>query len=123
MPSGRSLSYFRPFIGEGRFGEELKYLSGAEYNNKVWLSTFGGKLVENIIQAESRDVLGEGLLQADADPGLEVVGHVHDEAITLADEGDSTALSRLITHMPAPLSWCDAPIRAAGWEGKLYKKD
>jgi len=123
LPSGRSLSYFRPFIGEGRFGEELKYLSGAEYNNKVWLSTFGGKLAENIIQAESRDVLAEGLLRADEDPDLELIGHVHDEGITLANADDRTALSRLITYMTSPLSWCDAPIRAAGWEGALYKKD
>jgi len=44
LPSGRSLAYYRPFVGDGRYGRELRYLSGAEYGNKIWLSSYGPKL-------------------------------------------------------------------------------
>lgn len=123
LPSGRSLAYFKPHLAEGRFGTEMRYLSGAEYNNKVWLSTYGPKLFENIVQAISRDVLAGGLMRSDA-AGMDIVLHVHDEIAAEADEDDDQALPTLIECMTRKLPWCaDAPIKAAGWEGKLYRKD
>lgn len=123
LPSGRSLAYYRPFVGEGRYGRELRYLSGAEYGNKIWLSSYGPKLVENIVQAIARDKLADGLINA-VEADVDVILHVHDEIDSEADEQDETALSRLIECMTRQSVWCpDAPIGAAGWQGKLYRKD
>ena len=49
---------------------------------KTWerLETFGGKLVENIVQAFARDCLAESLMRVE-DKGFEVNFHVHDELI------------------------------------------
>ena len=70
-----------------------------------------------------RDLLVEGLLQADADPGLEIVGHVHDEILALADVGDEGALDRLMDAMRQMPAWAeDAPVDAAGWCGAFYCK-
>ena len=78
---------------------------------------------ENLVQAIARDVLAFGLLQTARDPGLEIVGHVHDEILCLADANDTGALDRLLAAMRAP-DWCpDAPIRGAGWTGPWYRKE
>lgn len=120
LPSGRFLAYYRPQLEPGKFGEQLTYV-GREMGVRV--GTHPGKLAENLIQAISRDVLAYGLLRAAEDPGMEIVGHVHDEIICLADAADQDALGRLTEAMTAP-PWCpDAPIRAIGWTGPWYRKD
>lgn len=125
LPSGRCLGYYKPEIDpDGRFGPEITYM-GTELGSR-WtrLSTHPGKITENIIQAIARDLLAEGLINADADPGLEVVGHVHDEILALADENDDTATDRLIAAMCRLPAWAaDAPVGAAGWSGLFYRKD
>lgn len=124
FPSERKLAYYQPAINpDGRFGPEITYM-GRDYGNR-WdrIATHPGKLCENIIQAVARDLLVEGLLQADADPGLEIVGHVHDEILALADVGDNGALDRLIAAMRRMPAWAeDAPVDAAGWCGAFYCK-
>lgn len=125
LPGGRSLAYRRPRI-ELVEGREAVCYDGVDNCARKWgrLTTHPGKLTENIVQAIARDVLKAGLTRAAADPGLAVVGHVHDEIIAEADADDEPALARLIGHMTAPIGWCaDAPIRAAGWEGCFYRKD
>lgn len=78
---------------------------------------------ENIVQAIARDKLADGLVNAH-EAGLDVFLHVHDEVACEADENDSTAFPKLIECMTRPSPWCaDAPITAAGWEGRLYRKD
>ncbi|CAK0764168.1 DNA polymerase bacteriophage-type [Gammaproteobacteria bacterium] len=125
LPSERKLAYFKPEINpDGRYGDEITYM-GTDYGHK-WdrIGTHPGKITENIIQAISRDLLVEGLLNTATDPGLEIVGHVHDEIIALADEDDATALDRLIDHMRKRPAWVgDAPINAAGWSGAFYRKE
>ena len=125
LPSGRKLAYHKPEIDpNGRYGPEITYM-GVEFGHK-WdrQSTHPGKITENIIQAVARDLLVEGLLNTDADGGLEIVGHVHDEILALADENDTTAVDRLIAAMCKLPAWAaDAPVGAAGWAGPYYKKD
>lgn len=124
LPSGRKLAYYKPDINpDGRFGPEITYL-GLDYGKWDRIGTHPGKITENIIQAVARDLLVEGLFNADADPGLEIVGHVHDEILALADENDETALDRLLDSMRRMPAWAiDAPVNAAGWSGAHYKKD
>jgi DNA polymerase len=86
---------------------------------KSWFrqSTYGGRLCENIVQAIAADLLTEALHKAEADEGLEVVGHVHDEVIALASEADIEALGRLEGYMSESPTWApDLPMKADGYE-------
>lgn len=122
--SGRKLAYYQPAINlEGRFGPEITYM-GRDYGSR-WerIATHAGKLCENLIQAIARDLLLEGLFHAEATPGLEVVGHVHDEILALADAQDDAALDRLTHAMGQMPAWAaDAPVHAEGWSGSFYCK-
>jgi hypothetical protein len=82
-------------------------------------------LVENITQAMCRDILWNGLEQAEADRGLEVVGDVYDEILTLCDEHDTGALDRLIGYMTKLPAWLDDSffLSAAGYTSHRYRKD
>ncbi|MPN51279.1 hypothetical protein SDC9_198922 [bioreactor metagenome] len=97
---------------------------GMNQTKKTWerLETFGGKLVENIVQAFARDCLAESLKRVE-DKGFEVNFHVHDELIVDAPIGISSEeeLSKL---MGEPISWAPGlPLRADGYECNFYKKD
>lgn len=118
LPSGRCLSYYRPKLQDGRHGMELSYDNGSQGR----VSTHGAKLVGNITQAVARDVLAHTLLQLPRD---RIVGHVHDEGILLVPESAGPkALATTLGIMGHAPPWCaDAPIKAAGWHGKLYRKD
>lgn len=126
LPSGRFLAYREPRVASTmtQWGEreQLSYL--VREGKHLRVSTFHGKLTENIVQAIARDILAEGIRRACANYRLEVVGHVHDEIICLADQDDAGALKCLLDHMTAVPAWCpDLPLKAAGWVGPVYKKD
>lgn len=122
LPSGRRLAYYRPAIEMGQYGPELTYNTGDGPRMRV--GTRGPKLVENVVQAISRDVLVEGLTRAVGN-GVDVIAHVHDEIVAEANEGDGQAvLDMLLWCMAKAPSWAPhAPIRAAGWHGPVYRKD
>ena len=122
LPSGRPLYYFEPDIGEDG---DLSYMGQNQYTTK-WerVYTWGGKLVENLVQAVARDVLVAGLQRYTAAGGT-IVGHVHDEII--AEEAEEEAeqwLSTLREAMSAPLPWAPGLLLAAsGYTAKRYRKD
>lgn len=120
LPSGRHLYYYQPRMETGNFGKlELTY-AGKEPN--VRIGTHPGKIVENVVQAVARDLLIEGLKNTQA-AGFEIVGHVHDEIICLADADDTEAEQRLLDAMTKTPAWCkDAPIRADGYTAPYYRK-
>jgi len=123
LPSGRKLFYARPQIGEGRFEGKpaLKYW-GVDQTTKKWvlLDTFGGKLVENIIQAIARDCLADVLLKLSA-KGYPVVFHIHDEVIL---EGVPDQLSDVLALMAEPVPWAPGLVlKGDGYTCEFYKKD
>ncbi|QHJ72792.1 DNA polymerase I family A [Proteus phage P16-2532] len=80
-------------------------------------------MIENIVQAIARDVLVNGMFNAEK-MGFDIVFHVHDEIITEVDEDDLLGLDDLIDCMAAPIPWAPGlPLGAAGWEGYFYRKD
>lgn len=84
-------------------------------------TTYGGKLVENITQAVSRDVMAEAMQRADK-RGYPCVGTVHDELITevAVEFGSAKELEEIMCQRP---KWCtDAPVNAEGWCGQRYRK-
>lgn len=122
LPSGSTVTYWDARIDEktGR----ISYWGVNQYSGQ-WsiLHTRGSKLVENLIQTISRDVLVYGLQNA-MRAGLDVVLHVHDEIVVEADLARPEAdLATLLAGMVAP-PWCpDAPIKAAGFLCPRYRKD
>ena len=120
LPSGRALSYPAVRVEGGA----ISYMGIDQFTRK-WtrLSTYGGKLAENVTQAVARDVLAEGMTAADAG-GYEIVLSVHDELLTEADDtpdANAECLAYLMTRNP---SWAEGlPLAAAGFETDRYRKD
>ena len=118
LPSGRMVPYFKPAIKDG----SIVY-QGIEKGRWVEIQTFGGKLVENITQAASRDVLAWNLLRLHK-LGWQVVGSVHDEIITQQRLGDpqrsAKALEKDMADIPM---WCpDLPLAVEAYAAKRYRK-
>ena len=127
LPSGRELVYPNAYARSERtkYGNEKLTIGFETERGHSWgvQHTYGGRLCENVVQAIARDCLAEAMFLADADPGLEIVGHTHDELLTLADESDTTAQARLEGYMSITPAWAPGLILAAdGHTGRRYDK-
>lgn len=122
LRSGRYLCYPKPKIGTNRFGSELITFMGIN-TVKKWdrIETYGAKLVENIVQATSRDLLAEAMRRLEATENT-VVMHIHDEAVIDAPSNRSLdTMVQLMTEVP---DWANGLIlNAAGFVSDFYKKD
>lgn len=120
LPGGRRLAYVKPKMGENRFGGESITYEGTNGTTKKWerLETFGGKLVENITQAVSRDILMFAIRNM---KGYRIVAHVHDEVIVECTEDISVdSICQLMSKTP---DWAEGlTLKAEGYEGKFYQK-
>lgn len=124
LPSGRSLSYLRPQIIKGNYDKDALVYEGMNQTTKQWgrQDTYGGKLVENIVQAVARDCLAYSMLEVDK-AGYDIVLHVHDEIVIEADN-DFGSLDDVLDIMRKPIPWAKGlPLDAAGFETNYYKKD
>ena len=123
LPSGRRLSYIKPRIDTNRYGSDSVTYMGTGPSKK-WerLETFGGKLVENCVQAIARDLLAEAMLRV-TDAGYDIVFHVHDEIIAEMQDGKGSVeeMCRLMSINP---DWAPGlPLAADGYECEYYRKD
>ena len=122
LRSGRYLCYPQPKIGINRFGSESITFMGIN-TVKKWdrIETYGAKLVENIVQATSRDLLAEAMRRLEATENT-VVMHIHDEAVIDAPSNRSLdTMVQLMTEVP---DWANGLIlNAAGFVSDFYKKD
>lgn len=120
LTGGRRLAYVKPKMGENRFGGEPITYEGTNGTTKKWerLETFGGKLVENITQAVSRDILMFAIRNM---KDYRIVAHVHDEVIVECPEDVSVdGICQLLSKTP---DWADGlTLKAEGYEGKFYQK-
>lgn len=121
LPSGRLMCYPSPQVDEsGKFS----YMGINQYSRK-WsrIKSYGGKLVENITQAASRDVLTHSMPNIEA-AGYQIVLTVHDEVITEAPDSDEFNADHLAGLMATNPPWAkDLPLAAAGFEAYRYRKD
>lgn len=127
LPSGRKLYYPSPEIGVNRWGNPSVSYMGQNQTTKRWerVETYGGKLVENIVQAIARDCLAIAIENLEAQ-GLHVVFHIHDEVVidTPAWANEDTMLKTVTKIMTKPIPWAQAlPLNADGWVDKYFKKD
>ncbi len=125
LPSGRALVYFGARLKEGKYGDQIIY-KGVNQTTKKWedTETYGGKLVENIVQGIARDCLAEAMRLVDG-YGVQIVMHVHDEMIidAPADRAD-TILEQVNVRMSAPIEWAPGlPLKGDGYICDFYKKD
>lgn len=127
LPSGRKLYYPSPEIGVNRWGNPSVSYMGQNQTTKRWerVETYGGKLVENIVQAIARDCLAIAIENLESQ-GLHVVFHIHDEVVidTPAWADEDTMLETVTKIMTKPIPWAQAlPLNADGWVDKFFKKD
>lgn len=121
LPSGRTLLYLGAKLAEGQYGYQVKYL-GSDGVTKKWgyITTYGGKLTENIVQAVARDCLADSLLALDV-AGYNIAMHVHDEVVV---EGLEADLERISQIMSTPLAWAKGlPLKAEAYATPYYRKD
>lgn len=130
LPAGRFLAYHKPKVVMrekwGQMRETITYWGvrstdmGAPKYCEV--ETYGARLVENSVQAISRDIMADAMLRLDASKKYTPVLSVHDEAISTVAEGtgDVQEYCDLLTQKEP---WAkDIPLKAAGWIGKRYRK-
>jgi DNA polymerase len=86
-------------------------------------STYGGKLVENVVQAICRDLLVEAMLACER-AGLPVVLHVHDEIVAEVPAAEAeAALRRLAEIMSRPPAWATGfPVEVEAFTAERYFK-
>jgi DNA polymerase len=124
LPSGRRLSYYKPTLAPNRFGGQSLRYEGLDQTSKQWckIDTYGGKLVENIVQATARDVLAEKMLILDS-LGCNIIMHVHDE-IVVQMPSKLSGCEEINKIMGAPIKWAKGlPLKAESYETEYYKKD
>lgn len=122
LPSGRKLAYAKAHLGEGNYGPAVFYEGQGDKVVFTKQQTYGGKLVENIVQATARDILAEALIRLEKD-GYPIVFHVHDEAVAEVPEGIHSIeeMNRIMSVVP---EWAEGlPLSAEGFETKFYMKD
>jgi len=128
LPSGRRLAYCEPRVKMTRmpWGKDKAVLShmGVHPKIKQWmrLTVYGGLLVENIVQAISRDLMADGMLRAEATGRYRIVLTVHDELIAEAPSGTGSVqeFEQLMSTLPDWAAGC--PVDAEGWTGERYRK-
>lgn len=124
LPSKRKLYYANPALGENQWGRPSILYCGVNQTTKQWtqLETYGGKLVENVVQAIARDCLAIAIEHLE-EAGFPVVFHVHDEVV-IDCPAEKADLDRVVQIMTLPIPWAlDLPLNADGWVGEYFRKD
>ncbi len=137
LPSGRKLYYVKARIEKEDLYHQkedgTKFLiasagsityEGLDQKTKRWtrVSTYGGKLVENITQAIARDCLADAMLALDEE-GFEQLFTVHDEIVLEIEPGKGQR-EKAEEIMGRELPWAPGlPLRADGFETVYYMKE
>lgn len=126
LPSGRKLCYWDTRLKmDPRDGRDHIVYMGVNQETKQWgeTETYGGKLVENIVQATARDCLAVAMTRVSA-KGYNIVMHVHDEMIVDVPREDKEAPEVINSIMGEPIDWAPGlPLRGDTYETDFYKKD
>jgi len=119
LPSGRSLSYVKPRLGENRFGgESVTYLGVGTGRKWERIESYGPKFVENIVQGISRDLLCSAMRNL---RDCDIVAHVHDELII--DAPPEMRVEDISARMSKTPAWAEGLLlRADGYECEFYQK-
>lgn len=129
--SGRHIVYHRPRLKNIDYFGNQKYeisFEGWNTNQKYekigWsrMTTYGGKLTENVVQATARDILTHAIVNLQK-ASYPIVLHVHDEILAEVPKnyGSIEDFEKIMSTMP---EWAkDWPVKAkGGWRGNRYRK-
>lgn len=99
LPNGRKMYYADPEISTGKHGPRVTYF-GRDRFSKGWgyVSTYGGKVAENVTQAYSREIIAEGMIRLD-EAGYDLSMTVHDECVS--EGGNPDLFKELMEIVPA----------------------
>jgi DNA polymerase len=131
LPSGRRIAYHRPEVRHEPtpWGEPRPkiYFWGVDAKRKgVWSrqTTYGGSLAENVVQAVSRDLLGNAMFECEAG-GYKTLLHAHDELASEASMNDSNySLEDFFERMSRLPDWAEGlPVLVKGYSNRRYRKD
>lgn len=131
LPSGRKLFYYHPRFKDKKIGRStvptrVLCYEGVVQETKQWgeIDTYGGKLTENIVQAISRDLLGNSMLNLENSEYYPVC-HIHDECLVeVPEENAKEYYEEMVYIMSTPPDWAsDLPLRADGYTTPFYLKD
>jgi len=124
LPSGRKLYYVSPTLRANQWGKPAIAYMGMEQSTKRWglVETYGGKLVENCVQAIARDCLACAVERLEA-VGYEIIMHCHDEVVVECPL-ERADLKTVTSIMAQPMPWGpDLPLDADGWMNPYFKKE
>lgn len=126
LPSGRLLTYRNARIEKlapawdrsAAPVDTLTYETPHGYRKTL----YGGLLMENVVQAASRDLLADAMVRLD--PCFPIVLHVHDELVfEVPEKQGADALREIALAMSSPPAWADGfPVRVEGFTSKRYVK-
>jgi len=101
------------------------YFHGIDSKTKQWVkqNTYGGKLVENVVQAIARDLMAEAMLRIE-DTGIwKLILTVHDELVAERSVFGGGTLEVFCELMATTPDWAEGcPIAVEGWTGDRYRK-
>ena len=123
LPSGRKLSYFNPMIKRNVYGKESLTYEGIATNRK-WerIETYGPKLVENIVQGISRDILAYAMMNL-KNRSFNIVMHVDDEVVVEVKKDEHT-LEEICNIMTIPPPYAkDLCLKAQVYKCDFYRKE
>ena len=120
LPSGRYVVYLEPRYEDG----SCSYMGMNDRNMWVRVESYGGKLLENLVQAISRDILAWAMLKLD-DLGFDIVLHVHDEVVAeVLAALARKALEQMNQVLATTPDWAPGlPLAAAGFTADRYRKE
>lgn len=119
LPSGRILTYWGARLDD----DGSICFMAQNQTTRQWekTSTWGGKLVENLVQAVARDCLATAMVRLEQD-GWSIVFHVHDEVIVEAPAG--CRWEDIAEVMGRPIDWAPGLLlRGDGYQTNFYMKD
>ena len=122
LPSGRKLSYCNAKLKVDEKNKTSIEFMGMNNLTKKWegIPTYGGKLTENVVQAVSRDILGEAMIRLN-EIGYRIVMHVHDEVVL--EVKHSANMKHACAVMCELPKWANGlPMDVDGFESEFYKK-
>jgi DNA polymerase bacteriophage-type len=122
LPNGKQLCFPEAQLRTNKWGKPEMIYKQELFGKWVTSSTYGAKVLENIAQAISRELLAEAILKLE-DEQFPVVLHVHDEIVCEVPDDGTKTLEAMETIMKQPNSWAKGlPLEVEGFSSRRYRK-
>lgn len=118
LPSKRPLCYVDAKV----VGDRITYMGVDQFTGQwVRQETYGGKLVENVVQAVARDFLVAAMIRIEK-AGYEMLTTIHDELVATREigEGNIEEFDRIMAESPPWGEGC--PTAVEGFVAQRYRK-